>query len=329
MRFFGLLIAFTLVLFGGAQGLREPGAAKDDASGRHTNNWAVIVDTSIFWFNYRHIANTLSLYRTVKELGIPDDQIILMLADDMACHSSNRLKAQMYNNKNRQIELYGDQVEVDYRGNEVTVKNFLRVLLDRHPPGTPASKRLDTNEGSNIFIYMTGHGGDQFLKFQDSEEISSQDIAGAFDQMHAKKRYNEIFFTVDTCQAASLCQQFNSSGVLSVASSLKGENSYSHHTDDFIGTSVIDRFTYYTLQFMDTRGSNASANELLKFLTRPKLLSTAYMDSSNFHRPIDQVQLTDFLGSVLKVDTSELTAVPLQRRASKVEEELSDPFWEE
>ncbi|CAO3598769.1 unnamed protein product [Absidia cylindrospora] len=37
----------------------------------HTNNWAVLVCTSRFWFNYRHIANTLSMYRTVKRLGIP------------------------------------------------------------------------------------------------------------------------------------------------------------------------------------------------------------------------------------------------------------------
>ncbi|KAB1202577.1 GPI-anchor transamidase [Morella rubra] len=34
----------------------------------HTNNWAVLVCTSRFWFNYRHMANTLSLYRTVKRL---------------------------------------------------------------------------------------------------------------------------------------------------------------------------------------------------------------------------------------------------------------------
>jgi hypothetical protein len=28
------------------------------------------------------------------------------------------------------------------------------------------SKRLLTDEGSNILVYMTGHGGDGFLKFQ-------------------------------------------------------------------------------------------------------------------------------------------------------------------
>uniref|UniRef100_H2Y7H5 GIY-YIG domain-containing protein n=1 Tax=Ciona savignyi TaxID=51511 RepID=H2Y7H5_CIOSA len=27
----------------------------------HTNNWAVLVCTSRFWFNYRHVANALSI----------------------------------------------------------------------------------------------------------------------------------------------------------------------------------------------------------------------------------------------------------------------------
>jgi phosphatidylinositol glycan class K len=52
----------------------------------------------------------------------------------------------------------------------------------------PRSKRLLTDDRSNIFVYMTGHGGDEFLKFQDNEEISAFDLADAFEQMWQKKR---------------------------------------------------------------------------------------------------------------------------------------------
>jgi phosphatidylinositol glycan class K len=45
-----------------------------------------------------------------------------------------------------------------------------------------------TDDRSNIFVYMTGHGGNEFLKFQDAEEISAFDIADAFEQMWEKKR---------------------------------------------------------------------------------------------------------------------------------------------
>ena len=113
---------------------------------KHTNNWAVIVDTSRFWFNYRHAANALSIYRSVKRLGIPDSHIILMLSDDMACNARNPKPGTVFNNENEMINLYGDDVEVDYRGYEVTVENFIRVLTGRLPEGTPHSKKLMSDE---------------------------------------------------------------------------------------------------------------------------------------------------------------------------------------
>lgn len=56
--------------------------------------------------------------------------------------------------------------QVDYRGSEVTVESFLRVLSGFHFPGTPPSKKLASDANSRILIYLTGHGGDKFLKFQ-------------------------------------------------------------------------------------------------------------------------------------------------------------------
>lgn len=94
----------------------------------HTNNWAVIVNTSKFWFNYRHAANALTLYRLLKQRNIPDSQIILMLADDIACNARNVYPASIFNDDQQRVNVYGEDVEVDYRGNEVTVETFIRVL---------------------------------------------------------------------------------------------------------------------------------------------------------------------------------------------------------
>ena len=51
-----------------------------------------------------------------------------MLADDMACNARNPQPATVFNNAKQHINVYGDDIEVDYRGYEVTVENFLRVL---------------------------------------------------------------------------------------------------------------------------------------------------------------------------------------------------------
>jgi len=85
----------------------------------HTSNWAVLVCTSKYWYNYRHIANTLSFYRTIKRLGIPDSNIILMLAEDVACNPRNASPSQVFNDESHRLNVYGDNVEVDYRGYEV------------------------------------------------------------------------------------------------------------------------------------------------------------------------------------------------------------------
>jgi len=134
------------------------------------------------------MANTLAMYRTIKRLGVPDSNILLMLADDVSCNARNAFPAQVYANKDRRLDLYGDGIEVDYRGYEVTVESFLRLLTGRQPEHTPPSKRLLTDASSNVFLYMTGHGGDEFLKFQDNEEVGAVDIADAIEQMSEKRR---------------------------------------------------------------------------------------------------------------------------------------------
>ena len=42
---------------------------------------------------------------------------------------------------------------------------------------------------STLHCASTGHGGENFLKFQDSEEISNVELGDAFEQMWQKKRY--------------------------------------------------------------------------------------------------------------------------------------------
>ncbi|KAK3414398.1 hypothetical protein EUGRSUZ_H00259 [Eucalyptus grandis] len=268
----------------------------------HTNNWAVLVCTSRFWFNYRHMANTLSLYRTVKRLGIPDERIILMLADDMACNSRNKYPAQVFNNENHRLNLYGDNVEVDYRGYEVTAENFLRVLTGRHETSVPRSKRLLSDEGSHILLYMTGHGGDEFLKFQDSEELQSHDLADAVKQMKEKRRFKELLIMVDTCQAATLFNQLHSPGALAIGSSKKGENSYSHHLDSDVGVSVVDRFTFYTLAYFERLNmyDNASLSSLFSSYNPSLLMSNAYYRTDLYQRRLEEVPVTNFFGSVME-----------------------------
>lgn len=271
---------------------------------KHSNNWAVLVCSSRYWYNYRHVANVLSIYRTVKRLGIPDSRIILMLADNMPCNPRNPKPATVFNNAKGHINLYGDDVEVDYRGNDVTVQNFVRLLTGRVVDSTADSKKLMSDENSNILIYLTGHGGDGFLKFQDSEEITAVELADAFEQMYQKQRYNEILLITETCQAESMGMKLYSPNILSIGSSKVGEDSLSHHGDPTIGVYIIDRYTYYALDFLEkvTINSNKSLAQFVKKVCPKNLcLSTTVVRSDLFKRDLSSVSITDFFGNVPEV----------------------------
>uniref|UniRef100_G1SPG6 GPI-anchor transamidase n=1 Tax=Oryctolagus cuniculus TaxID=9986 RepID=G1SPG6_RABIT len=294
-----LLAVLLLLSFGSLAASQIEDQAEQFFRSGHTNNWAVLVCTSRFWFNYRHVANTLSVYRSVKRLGIPDSHIVLMLADDMACNPRNPKPATVFSHKNMELNVYGDDVEVDYRSYEVTVENFLRVLTGRIPPSTPRSKRLLSDDRSNILIYMTGHGGNGFLKFQDSEEITNIELADAFEQMWQKRRYNELLFIIDTCQGASMYERFYSPNIMALASSQVGEDS-------------------------------------LSFQVCPKSLcvSTPGHRIDLFQRDPKNVLITDFFGSVRKVEiTTETISLQLDSeimessfKEDRMDEELMEPL---
>ena len=187
------------------------------------------------------------------------------------------------------------------------MENLVRLLPGRLPDTTPRSKRLLTDEGSNILVYMTGHGGEGFLKFQDSEEITNIELADAFEQMWVKRRYNEIFFMIDTCQAASMFQKFYSPSILSVASSLVGEDSLSHHVDPAIGVYIIDRFTYYALEFLERvmPDSKKTMGEFLTVCPKRVCISTVGTRTDLFRRDPYKVPITDFFDSVRRVEVSD------------------------
>lgn len=52
-----------------------------------------------------------------------------MVADDMACNPRNPRPATVFNNANQHINVYGDDVEVDYRGYEVRNNIYTNIYI--------------------------------------------------------------------------------------------------------------------------------------------------------------------------------------------------------
>ncbi|CAK0815547.1 unnamed protein product [Prorocentrum cordatum] len=152
---------------------------------------------------------------------------------------------------------------------------------------------------SNVFIFITGHSGDEFIKFQDWEEITSTDIADAFAQMHKQRRYKKVFWVSDTCQASTLQNQFYSPEIVAIGSSAKNQNSYSHHMDPQLGVAVIDRFTYYSLDFMNklTLSSKSTLKTFMDIFDPKLLYADPQMRTDLFSDDISNTLLTEFFAS--------------------------------
>ena len=319
--------------------------AADLLSGNHTRNAAVLVSSSRYWHNYRHVSNVLSLYNLLKTGGqFTDDNIILMIADDVPCDGRNPHKNAIYPEYARTgtgNSVYNADVEIDYRGTDVTVENFLRVLVGRHEKGETPSRMLDLTPDTNLLVFLTGHGGDSFFKFQDGEELMTQDITDAFRQMHRIGRYNEILFVADTCQAFTLNPTDSKvlsdvttiPNVMTVASSLQGQNSYAHHSDPEIGQSVVDRFSYnfaeniknLAMRQPDSQVDMSSAlrrsmeqisvkSAWVDALPRKKLGADVGWTDKGCSRPMKNIPLCDFLCDKEQRDPSGAGSVVLNSK---------------
>ena len=68
---------------------------------------------------------------------------------------------------------------------------------------------------------------------------------------------------IDTCQANTMYSKIYSPNIIALGSSKLGQSSYSHHADSDVGVAVIDRFTYYNLEFLESQVNESSSKKTL------------------------------------------------------------------
>ena len=159
------------------------------------------------------------------------------------------------------------------------------------------------NERSNLLIYVSGHGGDGFLKFQDNQELINLELHDTFSQMLRNSRFNHILFLVDSCQASSMFTSLTVTGILNAGSSILGEDSLSHNFDKTIGLHLMDRWTFFMLLFLEGVEplSNMTLKSLLDSFSPQLLQSTPIYFNSDFHEELHLQPIIDFFGSEKQV----------------------------
>jgi phosphatidylinositol glycan class K len=117
---------------------------------------------------------------------------------------------------------------------------------------------------------------------------------------------------------------FYSPNILATGTSDIGEESYSHHLDPSIGVPVIDRWTYYALDFFErvTAQSTATMAQFLASFDPNKLGSHPGVRVDLYKRDLRKVPVTDFFGSKRQVELMDsLSPHLLNSSASTTSEE--------
>lgn len=261
--------------------------------------FAVIVDTSRYWLNYRHNANAFAVYQSVRRLGIPDSRIVLMVAEDFTDNPRNVFPGQLFIDPQHEVDVAGGSSAptIDYYGDEVSVESLVRVLTGQHAPWVPRSKRLLSSRDDRVLLYVTGHGGENFMKFRDDEQMTGEDLAVALAAMHAGGRYGELLLVVDTCKAATWYQHVTSPNVVCIGSSLRGENSYSQSYSSTLGVPLIDQLTHGLHRALLRGGKGGTVVGLAEALNRSVTSSTVDLRAIALERPLGDLRVADFFAA--------------------------------
>lgn len=122
-------------------------------------------------------------------------------------------------------------------------------------------------------------------------------------------RYHEILFMIDTCQANTMYSRLYSPNIIATGSSELDQSSYSHHADNDVGVAVIDRYTYYNLEFLENQvkdlTSRKTVGELFDSYDYEKIHSHAGVRYDLFPGGAEGARsrlITDFFGNIQNVE---------------------------
>ena len=67
----------------------------------------------------------------------------------------------------------------------------------------PMNKKLDFTDVDTIFIYLTGHGGDKYMKVKYKEILFSKHFSDFIEDLFISKKVKQAFVISDTCSAGT------------------------------------------------------------------------------------------------------------------------------
>ena len=163
-------------------------------------NWAVLVCGSDGYGNYRHHADISHAYQIMKRGGIPEDHIITMMYNDVPFYPTNPFPGKLFNRPGDDSPDVYEGVVVDYKTEEVSPENLIKVLTGDESAG---GKVLKSTKDDNVFLFFSDHGGPDILALPGGY-LHSKDLLDGIKTMHEKQMYKKFLLYIEACYSGSM-----------------------------------------------------------------------------------------------------------------------------
>ncbi|KTF77375.1 hypothetical protein cypCar_00046120 [Cyprinus carpio] len=170
--------------------------------GANGKQWVMLVAGSKSWKNYRHQADVCHAYQIVHQNGIPDEQIVVMMYDDIAYNAENPYPGKIINKPNGP-NVYPN-VPKDYTGKEVTPENFLAALKGDSSAVKKSNPKVITSGGNDtLFIYLSDHGGSNTFCFPKGT-LHAHDLIETIKEMARNYKFSKMVIYMESCESGSM-----------------------------------------------------------------------------------------------------------------------------
>ena len=172
--------------------------------------YAVIAAGSSGFMNYRHQADACHAYQLMLQSGVPADNIILMMQDDVANSSENPFPGQLFNKPGENPPDVYKGCKVDYSGDIVTGKLFMDVLTGNTEGAK--GKVLKSGASDTVFVNFVDHGGPGIVAFPNGPVLTVKELSQTLKTMQSKQMFKQMVFYMEACESGSMFPDLKADG---------------------------------------------------------------------------------------------------------------------
>lgn len=214
-----------------------------------TAQYAVLVQGSNGWNNYRHQADVLSVYQMLKTKGFDDDHIILIIDKALASDAMNPEPGIIRAEDGGNDLLAG--CSMDYDNADISPSDISNILLGVKTDKTPVV--LPKDAGQNVLLFWSGHGhnhannGANELAWRNADVgrgMTADLLRQTISLMHQQGQYRKMFVLTEPCfSEAVITPLVGIPGVLAMSSAGTFEQSFADNWSTELGVWRCDRFS--------------------------------------------------------------------------------------